>query len=282
MSKSSLTPRIVALTNDRLPHALALSSMLNWPYRLEDWQFALSLGHGVGAEVDRRLVGTALWWPFEPAFATLGMIIVSHEFQRQGIGRLLMDELMRQASGRTMILCSTRAGQRLYEQVGFETFGSVHQHQAVLAAAPPCSDAPRIRSFQNADFTALCEFDRRAAGMSRTAMMERLLGVGSFVIIGRTGEVAGYACLRRWGRGFVVGPVAASSASDAKILIAGLLASQVGNFVRLDVSDACGLSPWLSELGLNRVDSVTLMARGARPPLDTDASLFALASQSLG
>src|SRR5579864_5961487 len=33
----------VALRADHLPQALELSSALDWPYRLEDWEFALSL-----------------------------------------------------------------------------------------------------------------------------------------------------------------------------------------------------------------------------------------------
>src|SRR5687768_6464839 len=43
-----------------LPAAQALSSTLNWPHRIEDWQLALSLGHGVVAECDRTILGTAL------------------------------------------------------------------------------------------------------------------------------------------------------------------------------------------------------------------------------
>jgi hypothetical protein len=55
---------IKPLTADHLPQALALSQALNWPYRFEDWAFALSLGVGLAAELDGQLAGTAIWWPY--------------------------------------------------------------------------------------------------------------------------------------------------------------------------------------------------------------------------
>ena len=45
-----------------LPAAHAMSSALKWPHRIEDWQFALSLGQGVVAERDGKVLGTALSW----------------------------------------------------------------------------------------------------------------------------------------------------------------------------------------------------------------------------
>ena len=111
--------RTGVLTAADLPEAVALSSGLGWPYREEDWQSALALGHGIKVTAESRLVATALWWPYEPAFASCGMIIVSPESQKQGIGSLIMEELLRQAEGRTIVLCSTLAGERLYERLGF-------------------------------------------------------------------------------------------------------------------------------------------------------------------
>ena len=70
----SQTPTV--LRADHLPQAVALSSALGWPYRAEDWRFAFDLGHGVAVETEAGLAATALWWPYEPAFASFGMIIL--------------------------------------------------------------------------------------------------------------------------------------------------------------------------------------------------------------
>ena len=45
-----------------LETAHGLSAKLQWPHRLEDWQFALAHGTGIVAEHDGRVVGTALRW----------------------------------------------------------------------------------------------------------------------------------------------------------------------------------------------------------------------------
>ena len=270
------------LTAAHLSQALALSEALNWPYRQEDWQFALQLGHGLAVEVHGRLCATALWWLYEDAFASCGMIIVSSALQHQGIGTLLMEELLRQTQGRTMILRSTREGRRLYERMGFLPYGQVNQHQGILAAAPPEKPTAGIRAFRAADLPAVCQLDRRAAGMGRARLLEALLARGSMVVMERAGIVSGYACMRRWGRGVVIGPVVAGTTADARVLIEAHLASQAGNFVRVDVPETSGLSPWLVEVGLSPVNQVTSMLRGNPLRASADATLFALSSQSMG
>ena len=268
---------------DHLPAAVSLSAALNWPHRDDDWRFAFGLGHGVAVETDEGLAATALWWPYENGFASFGMIIVTKALQGRGIGRRLMGELLRQADGRAVFLNSTREGLRLYEQLGFVANGQVNQHQAVLAAAPPDSPANRIvRRLRPEDITRIRDLDCRASGMGRARLLDALVAVGEIAVIEREGHVQGYACVRSFGRGVVVGPVIARDATDAKALIATLAADHHGSFVRIDVPATSGLSPWLEEIGLPHVDDVVSMARGKRPTAAADATLFALSNQSLG
>ena len=274
---------MTALRADHLPRAVSLSAALGWPYREEDWRFAFELGHGVAVETDGGLAATALWWPYENAFASFGMIIVAPALQGRGIGRMLMDELLRQADGRAIVLNSTREGYRLYERLGFVPCGQVNQHQAVLAATPPESPANgAIRPLRPEDIGAIRDLDCRASGMGRTRLLDALFAVGKVAVIEREGRVQGYACVRRFGRGVVVGPVVARDAMDAKALVATLAAEHRGGFVRIDVPATSGLSPWLEEIGLPHVDHVDSMVRGKPPTRAADATLFALSNQSLG
>ncbi len=272
----------IALRSAHLAQAHALSAALKWPYREEDWRFALVLGHGLAVEVEGRLVATALLWPYDDSFASCGMIIVAAEYQGRGIGRCLMEELLRQANGRTIILNSTREGHALYQRLGFVDCGGVNQHQAVLAHAPAAAHVDGIRPFRGQDLAAIRDLDRRASGMGRAAMLKALFAIGRGLVIERAGCLVGYACVRRWGRGFVIGPVVARDAADAKALIAGLAAEHLGAFIRIDVTQACDLSPWLEEIGLPCVDRVVSMVRGAPPVNAPDATLFALSNQSFG
>jgi hypothetical protein len=118
--------------------------------------------------------------------------------------------------------------------------------------------------------------------MGRTRLLDALFAVGKVAVIEREGRVQGYACVRRFGRGVVIGPVIARDATDAKALSATLAAEHRGGFVRIDVPATSGLSPWLEEIGLPHVDHVVSMVRGKPPTRAADATLFALSNQSLG
>jgi GNAT superfamily N-acetyltransferase len=270
------------LREHHLSQALELSRALDWPYRFEDWISAFKLGRGFAVEAEGRLVGTALWWAYGDRFASAGMIIVAPEAQRKGIGAALMDALLADAAGRAIILNSTDDGLLLYARLGFVAHGHIHQHQAMLARSPMAGTAPAIRALQPADRRAVYDLDLAASGMDRRALIDAIFAIGDVKVIDRGGRISGYACVRRWGRGLVIGPVVAADAVDARALISECAASHVGHFIRIDVSADLGLSPWLESIGLPQVDQVVAMARGKLPSLGDSPMLFALSNQSLG
>lgn len=265
-----------------LAQALALSQALEWPYRAEDWAFAFDLGRGVAVEANGELVGTALWWPYGPDYASAGMIIVTAKAQRQGIGSRLMAALLADAAGRTIILNSTREGEALYTRLGFAPYDVVNQHQAVQANAPAPDMSVPLRTATSDDRAAVLAIDKAASGMDRTALLDAISAIADMLVVVRDGRVLGYGCARRWGRGFVIGPVVAGDVADARALIAALSGQHVGDFVRIDVTESCGLSPWLESVGLPKVHHVVSMALGKPPRSTPGATLYALANQSLG
>jgi GNAT superfamily N-acetyltransferase len=271
-----------ALRAEHLPQALELSRALHWPYRLEDWEFAHRLGRGFAVEIGGRLVGTALWWPYGDRYASAGMIIVAPEAQRKGIGGALMDVLLADAAGRTVILNSTDEGYPLYARLGFVPHGNVHQHQAIFPRPIVADTTIIVRDYRQADRAAVYALDLQASGMDRKPLIDALFDIGEVRVIVRDGQVSGYGCVRPWGRGVVIGPAVAADAADARALIAALAGPHVGRFVRIDVPAAGGLSPWLEEIGLPHVDTVVAMALGELPRQGDGASLFALSNQSLG
>jgi hypothetical protein len=109
-----------------------------------------------------------------------------------------------------------------------------------------------------------------------------LLKMSEGVVLDRGGEAVGFALLRRFGRGHVVGPVVAPDAAAAKALIAHWLGSRSGQFLRIDVPEETGLSGWLAGLGLVEVDTAVAMLRGEVPPPHEGVRRFALVNQALG
>lgn len=274
---------VVPFRDDHLPQGHALTQVLRWPYRLEDWEFAHRLGRGYAVELEGKLVGTAFWWPYGDDYGSMGMIIVSDDAQRRGIGAAMMDAMLGDTGDRSLFLNSTVMGRGLYERLGFVAVDTVQQHQAVLTAAPaPVATDATLRPYAPADLPAIRALDRAAAGMDRTPLIDALFPIADVLVAERDGRVVGYGCVRIWGRGVVVGPIVAPDADAARALIAALATPHVGTFVRIDVMESHGLSPWLQSIGLPHTDDALAMVRGTPPRSSADATLYALSNQSLG
>ncbi|KQX21402.1 GNAT family N-acetyltransferase [Variovorax sp. Root434] len=263
--------------------AHALSSALKWPHRIEDWQFALSLGQGVIAERGGKVVGTALSWQFGTDYATLGLVIVSPDLQGQRIGNRLMQAVLDRLATRNVLLHATAAGRGLYERLGFVTTGEIAQHQGVLAILPAVAGrkGDLLRPLGAADIEALIAMDARGAGMPRGELLRRLFSQGKTVVLERGGQAAGFAVLRRYGHGHAVGPVSAPDFDAARLLIADCCCHTEG-FLRVDVDATSGLPQWLESLGLPRVNGVSTMVRGQVPERGPAHGGWALVTQAIG
>lgn len=273
------------MTADDVPAAYRLSLSVLWPHQLDDWRFIQELGEGIVAEDASGVIGTVMCWLHGADYASLGMLLVAPDRRRQGIARELVSRILREVGDRTVLLHATPGGVALLEAFGFAQTGWVHQHQGTVFHAPlvPLGAGERIRPVNARDEPALGELSRRASGMPRATVLKHLMKVAQIVAIDRYGELIGFAALRKFGHGHLIGPVVAPDAERAKALIAHWAGIRAGAFVRLDVPGSCGLSPWLTGLGLVQVEqTVHAMARGMPPGAAPSAARFALLSQSLG
>ncbi|KQY90745.1 GNAT family N-acetyltransferase [Pelomonas sp. Root1444] len=272
---------LVPFANEHLEGALRLSREMSWPYRLEDWAFALELGRGfVLRNSAGAVIATAAWWAYGEDQASTGMIIVAKAAQGRGYGARLMDALLTAAHPRTITLNSTPEGQALYERRGFVRVGVIQQHQGIPAErhqAPPVS---LVRAMAPSDIEAVMRLDRQATGWTRRQMLGRLIQVGEGNVLVRDGAPCGYAISRMFGRGHVIGPVVAESAADARALIEAALARLGQVFVRVDTDATSQLGDWLESIGLSQVSDATTMVKGTRPAAEGPARVFALANQS--
>ncbi|TIL95510.1 MAG: GNAT family N-acetyltransferase [Mesorhizobium sp.] len=278
----SVPTELMKIETRHVPGALKLSQEMGWPYRQEDWEFAVKVGNGLVLERAGQVIGTAMSWNYGQAYATAGMIIVTGSAQGGGNGSRLFDGLLQATDGRNVLLNSTEEGLALYKRRGFNAWGTVIQHQGSLSVAVTQSTRDDIRQATVSDLAAIQAFDERATGMPRPSMVAALADAGNVLVIERAGRIAGYAIARRFGRGYVVGPVAAESAQDARLLILAQLATLHGQFVRIDVYAEHGLGDSLDSLGLARVGAVIAMVKGLRPVSDGTARMYALANQSFG
>ena len=297
---------IRSMTEADLPVCLSFTQQVKWPHRSIDWQLHFELGHGsvIEANLDSdnaqsapQIVGCILWWDY-PALnnatgkasttsdlgcATVGLVVVPDAMQGRGLGRTLMNTVMEQAGERNLQLVATVAGKRLYEQCGFTTRSTIYQVQGELTTQPDVSDEFEITDVDASSLSTVIELDNQAFQANRSALLKALVARGKCVIASQNGQSQGYAFIRESGRGETIGPVVASDADVAKALAAALL-QQAKGFVRFDLTEhASDLKSWLTDLGLQQVDEVSLMVKGEwLAEQAADYQVYSLASQAFG
>jgi predicted GNAT family N-acyltransferase len=273
---------LVPFASVHLEGALKLSQEMSWPYRLEDWDVALQLGHGFVLQRAGAVIGTAAWWRYGETHASAGMIIVAKAAQGRGYGARLMDALLASAHPRTVALNSTAEGIMLYRRRGFVPVGVIHQHHGIPRERFETPPSGLVRAMAASDFKAITQLDQEATGLERRRMLDRLVQSGDGYVLQRDGTPRGYAICRLFGRGHVIGPVVAESPADARALIEAALAVLGRRFVRIDTSATSQLGEWLESIGLQQVGDATTMILGTQLPAAGPARTFAIANQSFG
>lgn len=272
---------IAPFTSEHLGDAVRLSQQVNWPHRIEDWALMLSVSQGGVAICDGQVIGTALTTLYGEDHATSNMIIVESAYQGRGLGRRLMDQVLAIAVGRENRLVATEIGLPLYSKLGFKVTGRISQHQGVLRNTP--NDDGRCAWDDAPDLERLCELDRQACGMDRHRLMRALMDVGQVAVVRDGGAVSGFAVLRDFGRGKVVGPVVCADTETAKLLISFSMSSATDTFIRVDLPEESGLYEWVSDLGLEHVgEHVRMTLNPHEPEKQNTFKTFALVSQAMG
>lgn len=265
--------QITAFEAAHLDGALRLSSEAGWPHRAEDWQLTLSVSKGVVALLDGAVVGTALCSTFGDV-ATMNMIIVDARMRGRGLGRALMDQVIGLGGARELRLIATADGLPLYEKLGFVAYGEVHQQQGIALDATP--ELP-VHSGTAQDIAALAAADLQASGLSRAGLLENIAAQGDVLRCEN-----GFALLRDFGRGRVLGPVVAQDVASAAALMTEAARRCAGHFLRVDLPADAGLSETATQLGLVAAGGGIAMKRAARTRTPSDYKTFALVSQALG
>jgi GNAT superfamily N-acetyltransferase len=268
-----------------LPELVSLAKAERWPHRIEDIQTMLSLGDGIVAEVGGEVIGSTMWFPAGESTATVGLVMVAQAFRGGGIGRLLFDAALERGGCDTYELNATRSALPLCRRVGFQGVAEIVQHQGAAFQVPivALDEGERLRPIGTRDHPRIAEMLRDATGLDRPAAIAHLIDTAQVVGLDREGELIGVSFFRRFGHGYLIGPVVAPGMLQAKALISHWLGSRAGEFTRIDVPEITGISDWLEELGLLRVGSVVTMIRG-RPlvPQRGDLVSFAILSQAQG
>jgi GNAT superfamily N-acetyltransferase len=282
---------------EHIDGAVHLSSTEGWPHQYADWALFLGISSGIVVLEGNRVVGTGLVSPFGDV-ASLSMILVERSMRGRGIGRGIMEKLMALATPDQWRLVATESGRPLYARLGFESSGVITRLQGVVRAEVAerakwsAQGKQAIRPALNTDLAAMAALDLAASGMARHDLLAALLNRGQkqgLVLEEREG-LLGFALLRPFGPGHVIGPVVASSCAQARALYTALLSRLHGQFVRTDLYTRPDLADQLMMLGLDQREDSVRMCKNKLPFTQREAAFsapygpfsIALAAQAVG
>ncbi|KFF49318.1 hypothetical protein GY26_08785 [Gammaproteobacteria bacterium MFB021] len=274
------------LDSGDLDHLHQLAVSVFWPHRARDLRLLMSLGQGyLALDEIERVLASGMYFEMGTDFAMIGMMMTAPRLQARGAGRWLLDRILADCAGRDLRLNATRQAYRLYASAGFVPVVTVHQRQGLVpeAGLPEISTVYPVRALQKNDLPALQALDRVAFGAERHAVLGALFAVSEGTLAVRDGAPVGFALIRDFGRGRVIGPVVAQDEAMAMALIAPLIQRHPGQFLRIDTScDSRVFVDFLNAAGLLEYDTVTQMRLGKQRGGDGPVRTFGLAAHTLG
>lgn len=263
---------------DDLATLLAVSRSVGWPHTAEDWRTVIAAGPVFGHHAPTgELLSSAAVFPYGPALASIGMVLVRPEAQRRGLASDLVRHCVAALGtpAPPVTLIATQAGYPVYRRLGFEMVDRIVKLVAPAGAGERGHAAgepgrPAIAHLRAplvaADLHAIATLDADAAGADRRAMLAARIAQAGGACLACDADAApiGYAIATRQHEWLVVGPVVAADPALAAALVAHVRAGHAGP-VRIDVPvEATALIGRLRAGGFEPADEAPVMLLGAR------------------
>jgi GNAT superfamily N-acetyltransferase len=282
-------PPIRRLGPDDLKSCVALSVDRDWLPEQDKWSLLLAASEvfGVDAPDGRGLAGAVVLTRWGADYAAVGMMLVAARYGRRGVGRALMEHVLRAAGdGATVTLFATDMGRPLYEKLGFT---AVRRNVSFVGRfrAPSGRGGRGVRAATEADLPVILDLDRAAFGGDRGRILNRLPAFADRIVVaeavGSAGRgIAGYAAAwRNTPASTVIGPLVAPDGETARRLVTAL-AADARTPVRLDLDpDRAELPGWAHAHGLQPAGRNVVMAHGEVTGRGAPGHLFAPISVAL-
>lgn len=267
---TAATSAVRRLTDADLRRCSELGVSRDWGAEQRKWGLLFEVGEVYGIEDEAgRLIASTVLTRYGQGFGAISMVLVAQSHERQGYGRRIVQHVVEQAPGATLVLHATPEGRPLYERLGFKPFGTVEAHVGVFD--PTGARAGRSQAATPEDLLQLARLDHEVYGVHRTALLKRLPRFAERVRVLRNEEglITGYGALWRGDGLMGLGPVVAPDVAGARDLITDL-AEGVEDRLRLDVDvEGDDLSAWACGHGLKPSYACTHMVLGEGPvPMD--------------
>lgn len=253
-----------------------MSTQANWNQTARDWEYLFENAFTYGVELpELGLVGTTVAWPISSRHAWINMVLVDEVCRGQGLAKAMFERCLSDLESKGMVsfLDATEMGARVYRKFGFKESGEFVRMKGTaeqLREISAMSDVVAADAKEN--LGEMAQLDEQVLGGNRESFVRRLTRDApalSFCHRDGTNKINGFALGRRGRVATQIGPVVASSLSDAQALISAT-ANAIEGEVYIDVPVvARELTAWLSRRGFDIERSFLRMGLdGAELPTD--------------
>ena len=287
-------PAIRRLGADDLRSCAALAVDRGWWPERAKWSLMLAASEafGIDAPDGHGLAGTVVLTRWGDDCAAIGMMLIASRYGGQGLGRALMEHVLRAAGEVAAVsLFATGAGRPLYDKLGFRPvrrsvafrghfrvgpeINNSRKRAARAEAASLAGSSGNVRVATEADLPAILTLDRAAYGADRGRILTRLPAFAERIVVLEASEgIVGYGAAWRTEAYTMIGPLMAADGTAASRLIMELAAdSKVA--VRLDLDpDRSELPRWARAHGLEPTERTVVMTHGDLTPRGIPERLF--------
>jgi len=274
------------LRESDIPAALRLTELAQWNQTKNDWLRLLRVEPNgcFCATIDGDVVATTTTTTYGQELAWIGMVLVDPKRRQLGIATKLMRvaiDYLLNAGVTTIKLDATPAGHSVYENLGFKDESLIERWEGIAGKKAIAGPALDISARQEA-----LTLDRHSFGADRSKLIEMLFE-DSYVtpVVARATDrrLAGYALARRGTVAAYLGPLIATVADAAPVLLDGLISQMSEQRVYVDLNLSFGGSrEILAARGLVKQRDLIRMSYGKRSDAGSSASIFAIAGPEVG
>jgi ribosomal protein S18 acetylase RimI-like enzyme len=217
-------------------------------------------------------------------YAYVGLMAIHPDYQRQGVGSALMGYLLTwlaQQNVHLVFLDASKAGQPLYEKLGFVAYDQVFVLQR-RGGFSPYPLLPNVKLISTRELNLLVESDAEAFGADRSRVLYSILRAYSgraFMLQDNQRRISGYLFAQR----NRIGPWVMQGLDNAEALLLAALSLPFHGDVSVVVPgsnrEAIDL---LQRYEFQKVRVNQHMARGIGVPHEQNSKIFGKASLSLG
>lgn len=270
MEKSDITIRSIKLSD--LNGVMRLSTEQGWNQTAADWKMMIEnqQNYCLLAEWHGKIIGTTTAINYGQEVAWISMVLVDKEHRGYGISKLLLEAIFQKLTMCNSIkLDATPEGQPVYQKYNF-----IEEHFIVRMTCDEYNPLSRpdhpvlLQPILPKDIPDINALDIKTFGANRYQFIEYLLSLYSdrAWMLKRNHSIEGFV-LGRAGRKYNhIGPVMATSAEDAKMLILKSLSKLNHTAVVVDVlADKTEIIAWFASIGFSQQQTFARMYRHTNP-----------------